>query len=102
MYNIVYLPIARQDIIEIITYISDFLKSPQAALDLLDWLVRSILRLQDFPYSCKVYQPVKQLTKEYRVMAVKNYLVFYIINDSSKIVEVYRILYARKNLDLQF
>ncbi len=35
-------------------------------------------------------------------MAVKNYLVFYIINDSSKIVEVYRILYARKNLDLNF
>ncbi len=48
MYNIVYLPIARQDIIEIITYISDFLKSPQAALDLLDCLERSILRLQDF------------------------------------------------------
>lgn len=36
MYEIVYLPIAKQDITDIILYISDQLNAPKAAMDLLD------------------------------------------------------------------
>jgi len=42
MYRIIYLPIAKQDITDIILYISDRLNAPKAAMDLLDALEHSI------------------------------------------------------------
>ncbi len=36
MYEFIYLPMARQDITDIILYKSDQLNAPKAAMDLLD------------------------------------------------------------------
>ena len=97
MHKLVYLPIAQQDLKEIIGYITDTLKAPKAAMDLLDAFDESISHLKDFPYSCKVYQPVKPLLNEYRALQVKNYLVFYTVNEDT--VEIHRIVYAKMNLE---
>ncbi|MGB4503938.1 MAG: type II toxin-antitoxin system RelE/ParE family toxin [Syntrophaceticus sp.] len=56
-----YLHLARKDLTDITTYIADHLKAPKAAVDLLNELDKSISRLEQFPYSCKVYQPIKGL-----------------------------------------
>lgn len=72
MYEIRYLPMARKALTDITEYIADNLKAPKAALDLLYSLDESISRLGQFSYSCKVYQPVKALTDEYRLLPVKN------------------------------
>jgi toxin ParE1/3/4 len=72
-YEISYLPLAKKDLTDIVLYISDILKSPKAALDLLNSLEESILRLEQFPFSCKVYQPLFTLENEYRLLPVKNY-----------------------------
>jgi plasmid stabilization system protein ParE len=79
MYKLKYLPLAQKDLRDIISYIADNLKAPKAAMDLLDALDQSIYRLQQFPYSCKVYLPIEPLEAEYRMLSVKNYLVFYIV-----------------------
>jgi len=34
----------------------------------------------------------------YRVMSVKNYFVFYTVNEESKTVEIHRFLYVRMDL----
>lgn len=34
-------------------------------------------------------------------MAIKNYAVFYTINEQGKMVEIYRVIYAKRNLDEQ-
>ena len=49
MNKIVYLPIARQDIEDIIHYIAYTLCAPKAALDLLDSLECAIIKTLDFP-----------------------------------------------------
>lgn len=54
MYKIRYLPLAKKDLTEIITYISDHLKSPKAAMDLLNSFDESISKLGQFPYMRKV------------------------------------------------
>jgi len=56
MHKIKYLPLALNDLKNIIHYISNTLKTPKAAMDLVDELDFSLSRLQQFPYSCKVYQ----------------------------------------------
>ena len=101
MYNLSYLPIARRDITDIVNYIAETLAAPRAALDLLEALHESISHLKNFPYSCRVYQPAKPLEQEYRVMTLKNYAVFYTINEPEKMVEIYRVIYAKRNLDEQ-
>ena len=97
MYKIKYLPIAQKDLQNITFYILDNLKSPKAATDFIDTLDKSILRLKQYPYSCKLYQPQEPLESEYRFLPVKNYLVFYVVAEN--IIEIHRIIYAKMNLE---
>lgn len=65
-------------------------------MDLLDTLDKSILRIQQFPFSCKLYQPAKELETEYRLLPIKNYAVFYVVKE--QVVEIHRIVYAKRDL----
>ncbi len=96
MHKIRYLPLARRDLTEIIVYISDHLKSPKAAMDLLNSFDESISKLEQFPYMFRVYQPIKELENEYRLLPVNNYAVFYVVKEN--IVEIHRIVYAKMDL----
>lgn len=97
MYKIRYLPIAQKDLLDITVYILENLKSPKAAMDFIDTLDKSILRLKLYPYSCKLYQPQEPLETEYRFLPVKNYLVFFVVIEN--IVEIHRVVYAKMNLE---
>jgi len=97
MYELKYLTLAINDLHGIVDYITNILKAPKYAMDLLDDLESSIFRLKEFPYSCKVYQSVEPLETEYRMFPVKNYMVFYVVTDN--IVEIHRIVYARMDLE---
>ncbi|WP_446897321.1 type II toxin-antitoxin system RelE/ParE family toxin [Clostridium sp. LBM24168] len=92
MYNLRYLPIAQKDLTNIIEYVSN--KSIKAALNLIYEFDQSISRLKQFPYSCKVYHI--KLEDEYRLLIVKNYLVFYVVYDHD--VEIRRIIYAKMDI----
>jgi|SRR5680860_519279 len=97
MFEIRYLPLAKKDLSDIVLYITDHLKAPQAAIDLIDALDSSISRLTQFPYSCMVYQPFKTLDGEYRLLPVNNYLVLYVVVDN--VVEIRRIVYSKMDLE---
>jgi len=96
-HKLKYLPLAQKDLRDITSYIADNLKVPKAAMNFVDVLDSSISRLQQFPYSCKLYQPKESLEAEYRILSVKNYLVFYVVTEHE--VEIHRIIYAKMNLE---
>lgn len=96
MYEVKYLPLAKKDLFDITNYIADYLKAPKAAMDLLDAFDKSISRLEQFPYSCKLYKPINSLEDEYRFLPVKNYAVMYVVTDY--VVEIRRIIYAKMDL----
>lgn len=98
MYEIIYLPIAKQDITDIVLYVSDYLKAPQAAMDLLDAFDYSISLLVEFPYAHTLFHPLRPLEAEYRMVPVKNYAVFYLIREQQRIIEIHRIIYAQMDL----
>ena len=96
MHKLKYLSLAREDLRNITNYISNNLKAQKAAMDFLDTLDDSISRLQQFPYSCKLYQGMEALDTEYRMMPVNNYLVFYVVTEHE--VEIHRVIYAKMNI----
>jgi len=102
MYSLSYLPAAKQDIADAVLYLAETISAPKAALNLLDALDIAMSRLKEFPFSCRVYQPAKPLEREYRILNVKNFAVFYMVNEQEKTVEVCRVVYAKRDLGKQF
>ena len=97
MYQLEYLPIAKQDMVDIVKYISHDLCNPSAAETLAEEMIESAERLTEFPYINAVYQAVKPLRREYRKLIVRNYIMFYWIDEGEKRVTVARVVYARRD-----
>lgn len=97
MYKITYLPIAIKDLAGIVDYLVDEVNAPQAAIKFLDKLDNAVLRLAEFPYSCKVYSPITEMEFEYRQLVVNHYLIFYIVKESK--VEIQRIVSSKMNTE---
>ena len=91
-YNIEYLPIAEEDLSNIIHYI--MLDNPEAALLMADKLDRSISTLELFPNSGTVPKDIRLQTLNYRMLMVESYLVFYVVLDN--VVEIRRILHGKR------
>ena len=101
MYSVQYLPTARQDMIEIVEYITRVLKNPQAAEKLAREFVKRIELTRDFPYANPSYQPIRKLKNEYRRIIIENYSVFYTVDEVKRIVTISRVIYSKRNLELE-
>ena len=97
MYNLEYLPAARNDMLEIVRYISGELKNPDAAERLADELVKASESVLAFPYVTPAYRTIRPLKHEFRKIRVQNYLMFYWVDEEKKLVTVARIVYAKRN-----
>lgn len=97
MYRLEYLPSAKQDMTDIARYISLKLCNPAAAFRLADEMVKAADGLTDFPYAHPVYCPVRPLEHEYRHIQVQHYLMFYYIDEPSKIITMARVIYVRRD-----
>ncbi|HIT21580.1 MAG TPA: type II toxin-antitoxin system RelE/ParE family toxin [Candidatus Scybalousia intestinigallinarum] len=78
-----------------IYYISHELKNVTASIKLRDLFMNGFDHILQFPYGCSIYKTSGVLKNEYRTYKVKNFLIFYTINEDEKIVTVVRILYQK-------
>lgn len=97
MYKLEYLPAALHDMVDIIRYISVELKNPDAADKLASEFVSSSDSLIEFPYKNPVYYPIRPLKKEYRKLLVKNYIMFYYVDEMNKTITISRVIYAKRD-----
>jgi len=88
---------AKKEANEIFDYISLELCAPIAALDQIDLIEEQLAKLSQFPHGNPRISDDRLAAKGYRMIVIKNYLVFYTINDQEKIVYVERILYGRRD-----
>ncbi len=84
MHEIHYLPLSKKDLQNTVSYITDKLNSPGAAMNLLENLKMAISSLREFPYSHSVYSTIKPLKEEYRILPVKNHAIFYVVREAEK------------------
>ena len=94
-YTLRYLPLAEQDLSEIVNYIHNNLENPIAAENTLSKIEAAILERLESPESFAVWQSKKQRPYPYRKINVGNYTVWYVVIDH--IMEVRRILYSRRD-----
>lgn len=94
-YELEYLPLARQDLIEIVRCISRELKNPEAVERLAVKLTDAAEGVLSFPYACSAYIPIRPLRHEYRKLTVQSYLMLYWIDSLNQVVTVARMIYAR-------
>lgn len=97
MYSLEYLPLARQDMVEIVAYVAKTLSNPVAATRLAEKLTEAAEDLRAFPYAQPAYQPLRPLKREYRKLLVENYLMLYWVDEAEKRITIVRVVYARRN-----
>ena len=99
MYKVEILPIAIEDFDNIIHYVTYNLKNITAAKKLRDLFIKSFDYILKFPYGCAIYKSKKVLKYEYRTYKVKNYIMFYVIDEEKKIITIVRILNRKMNFN---
>lgn len=99
MYEVVYLPAARKQLLDAVLYIAAELSAPDAAENLLAAVDEQIGKLCNYPYRHSVYPALYAMKHEIRFFPVKNYLVFYVVKEEQKTVEIWRFLHQRQNVN---
>ena len=97
MYKLEYLPAARQDMVDIVQYISRELCNPVAANRLAIELIKAGDSIPEFPYANPAYIPIRPLKHEYRKLSLQNYIMFYWVDESEQLVTVARVVYAKRD-----
>jgi len=88
---------AEIDMTEIGLYISEELHSPEAALDLLDEIDRQIISLEEMPKRYALVSDERLAGQGIRFIPVKNYLVFYYVDEEPEVVVITRVLYGKRD-----
>lgn len=82
---------------EIIQYIAHELKSPDAALHLLDDLENAFVSLSHFPHHIALMDIEPWHIKGIRRLPVKNFFVYFWVDKSNKKVQITAVIYAKRN-----
>lgn len=98
-YNIKFTPKAAEDLDEIYSYISTKLFAEMAAVNLMNKIESSIMRLKEFPLSCSYVIDKPLRNKGYRKLIIENYIVFYLVNEKESQIIIMRILYGASNYE---
>ena len=94
-YTIRYLPLAEQDLISIYDYISK--DSQKRGLNFIDLIDKKISLLENNPHLGHQSKNYRLIKSGYRVLIIKSYAVFYIINE--KEIEIHRIIHSSRSLE---
>ncbi|WP_054693188.1 type II toxin-antitoxin system RelE/ParE family toxin [Syntrophomonas palmitatica] len=92
-YKIRVLQIAREDLGEIYFYIAS--DNPQAALSMTNKIIDKIDTLAELPFLGKTVPDSELAKREFRMLIVDSYIVFYKVIDEEIIV--YRVLHGTRD-----
>ena len=88
---------AENDLRDIVRYIAAQLSAPLTALKMMDLVEEAIMGLAILPKKCSPVIDERLALMGYRKLPVKNYVVLFTIDEKAKVVDIERILYARRD-----
>lgn len=100
-YNIVYSAQAKRDLRSIYEYIAFKLLAPNTAGRQAQRIMNEVLNLNEMPMRHKLYDKEPWSSYGLRVFSVGNYLIFYIVSEEMKVVNITRIMYAGRDIKKQ-
>lgn len=96
-YNVKITSQAEHQIQETINYIANELHSPEAAYHLLDTLEDSIASLSHHPQRISLISEEPWHTKGIRRLPVKNFLIYFWIDDANMKVQITALIYGKRD-----
>ena len=97
IYDINITKPAELDISAAVSYIANDLQNPIAANNLLDEIELAITSLENMPNRQTLVKNENLASLGFRILQVKNYLIFYIIREETKSVTIERFLHCRRD-----
>ena len=88
---------AEEDLRDIVRYISSQLDAPITAMNMLEVIEDALSKLSEMPNRCPIVRDERLAAMGYRRLEIKNYAAFFTVNEKDKVVDVERILYARRD-----
>ena len=88
---------AENDLHDIIRYIASQFSAAETALNIMEQLEEAMASLSKLPQRFPLLQDDRLSQMGYRKLVVKNYIVFFSIDEKNKVVDIERILYARRD-----
>jgi len=88
---------AEEDLRDIVRYISSQLVAPITALKMMETIEHALEGLSNMPDRYPFVRDERLASMGYRRLDIKNYTAFFTISEKEKIVDVERILYARRD-----
>ena len=95
-YKIVIEQTAENDLLGILSYISDTLHEPSIAMKIYGLIKKEILTLNRMPFRFEVVNEEPYRSMGVRRIPVENYTAFYIVDENENTVHIFRILYNRR------
>ena len=95
VYKIIILPEAQKDIRSIVLYIAKELAAPQAALKLENDFEEGIKSLSKMPKRIRTVDEQPWKDKGIRKTRVKNYYIYFIIDEEIKAVKILAVIYVK-------
>ena len=96
-YTIRIMDAAKAEMRDIYHYIAKDLNNPAAAVRRIALIETAIHSLAESPASRALVRDAYLASKGYRMVVVKNHLVFYIVREEEQAVSVMRVLYGRRD-----
>lgn len=98
-YTVVLSSEAQKDIEAIYEYIAAVLNEKEIAKNMLTLLRKNILSLNEMPGRFRLYESEPWKSRGVHIMPIKKYLVFYIVNENKKSVDILRVIYGSRNVE---
>lgn len=88
---------AKEHLALIREYIATELKEPRAAKRMLELIKSEMMSLQTMPYRVKLISEQPWCELGFRKIRVKNYYVYFCVDESRKEVQILAVIYVRRD-----
>ncbi len=101
IYDVVYTAEARQDLRDICEYIAYELLVPEIASSQVDRIMKAARSLEQMPMRYTRYEEEPWYSQGLRFLPVDNYLIFYLPDETTRVVNIIRIMYGGRDVKRQ-
>ena len=96
-YRVNITDLAKQDITKTAAHITYEFQEPTIAVKTTDAILDAIFTLEEMPDRIGLVKDERLAEKGIRPLYVKNYTVFFRIEESARVVDIVRVLYSRRD-----
>jgi toxin ParE1/3/4 len=97
MYLLIFAKIVHEDIDSSYKYIAEKLGAPKSAENLIQEIIEKLNYIKRTPYSRPLVQDNYLASLGIRSIKVKNYVIYYNVDENAKKINVIRFFYNKRN-----